>query len=270
MIFVNHCHVFPEAPDLEAQLGIIGTLDKLIDTMKKCGIEKAVAFAPFKEWGWRPTIGENPNRWLIEELPSYPEIVGFACINPRSPGAVRELEEAWRGGLLGVKLHPAIQKFRLNDRSIFGFYEKAQELGMILDFHTGSHGWRLLEYQPLLLDDVAYAFPRLKIVIEHVGGCHFYNQALALLMDKRNVYAGISSCLDESDKRWFLGPRKIEEIASFVGQDKMIYGTDFPYNDWKRIRSDIEIIKGLNLTQSAKESILGASLENLLKNAQQN
>jgi len=265
MIFVNHCHVFPETPDLEAQLGIIGTLDRLVDTMKRCGVEKAVAFAPFEEWGWRPTIGEDPNRWLAEKLPSYPEIVGFACINPKSPGAVKKLEKAWREGLLGVKLHPAIQKFRLNDRSIFGFYEKAEELGMILDFHTGSHGWRLLEYQPLLLDDVAYAFPRLRIVIEHVGGRLFYTQALALLTDKRNVYAGISSCLDENNKKWFLGPRRIEEIASLVGPDRMIYGTDFPYNDWKRIRSDIETIKDLDLTQSAKKRILGASLENLLE-----
>lgn len=269
MIFVNHCHVFPKSPDLEAQLGTIGTLDKLVETMKKCGIQRAVAFAPFRERGWSPSFGESPNRWLIEELPSYPELVGFACINPKSPGAVRELEEAWRGGLLGVKLHPAIQKFRPNDRRFFRFYEKAQELGLILDFHTGSHGWRLLEYQPLLLDDIAHAFPRLKIVVEHVGGRHFYNQALALLMDKENVYAGVTSCLDENNKAWFLGPRKIEELAHLIGPERMIYGTDFPYNDWRRIRSDINIIKSLNLTQPAKESILGASLEKLLKNTRQ-
>jgi len=269
MLFVNHCHVFPESPDLEANLGIIGTLDRLVDTMKKCGIGKAVAFAPFEEWGWRPSIGESPNHWLAEKLQSYPEIVGFACINPKSSEAVKELERARGEGLLGVKLHPAIHKFRLNDTNIFPFYRKAEELGMLLDFHTGSHGWRLLEYQPLLLDDVAFAFPDLRIVIEHVGGRHFYGQALALLMDKKNVYAGISSCLDEGNKSWFLGPAIVEEIASLVGPDRMIYGTDFPYNDWRRTRRDIEIIRSLDLPESAKERILGGSLEGLLKDAQQ-
>jgi len=90
-----------------------------------------------------------------------------------------------------------------------------------------------------------------------------------LLMDKENVYAGVTSCLDENNKAWFLGPRKIEELAHLIGPERMIYGTDFLYNDWRRIRSDINIIKSLNLTQPAKESILGASLEKLLKNAQQ-
>jgi len=47
---------------------------------------------------------------------------------------------------------------------------------------------------------------------------------------------------------------------------RIIYGTDFPYNDRKCIRSDIETIKNSNLTQTAKENVLGASLENLLKN----
>ena len=33
----------------------------------------------------------------------------------------------------------------------------------------------------------------------------------------------------------------------------MIYGTDFPYNDWKLIQKDIERVKNLNLTESAME-----------------
>ncbi len=246
------------------ELGTIGTLDKLVSTMKECGIDKAVAFAPFEEW--TPSSVGDPNDWLANELPSYSEIVGYACINPKSPGAVEKLEKAWRRDLLGAKLHPAIHKFRLNDKEIFGFYRKAEELGMVLDFHTGSHGWRLLEYQPLLLDDVAYAFPELKMVMEHVGGRYFYHQAMALMLDKKNVYAGISSCLDEDANRaWFLGAKKLEEIAALVGEDRMIYGTDFPYNDSKRILSDIKIIKSLKLMHSAREKILGGNLERLIK-----
>jgi len=269
-LFVNHCHVFPKKSDSPGELGIIGTLDKLVDTMKKCRINKAVAFAPFEEQGWTQSIKRDANDWLAEELPSYHEIVGFACINPKSPKSLEKLEKAWRKGLLGVKLHPPIQEFRPNDEKIFEFYLKAQELGMILDFHTGTHGWRLLEYQPLLIDDVAYAFPKLNIVIEHVGGRYFYNQAMALMADKKNVYAGISSCLDEkANKSWFLGAEKIEEIDALIGGERIIYGTDFPYNDWKRILKDVEIIKNSNLTESTKEKTLGGNLERLIKTVPQ-
>jgi len=49
MIFVNHYCVFPETPDLEAQLKIIRTLNRLIEMMKKYRIKKTVSFAPLKE-----------------------------------------------------------------------------------------------------------------------------------------------------------------------------------------------------------------------------
>ena len=265
MLFVNHCHVFPESPDLPAQLGVVGTLDRLVDVMKRCGIDRAVAFAPFEEWGWSSAFGGDPNEWLADELPSYPELVGFACINPKSPDAVERLERAWRRGLLGVKLHPPIQRFRPNDRSLFRFYGKAEELGMVLDFHTGIHGWRLTEYQPLLLDDVAYEFPNLKIIMEHVGGALFYNQAVAVMLDKRNVYAGVATVLDENAVSWFLGAEKIEELVKLIGEDRLVYGTDFPYNGWERISKDIEMIKNLDISESAKKKILGENLARILK-----
>jgi len=62
MLFVNHCHVFPDSPDLEANLGIVGTLDRLVDAMKKCGIRKAVAFAPFEDWGLESIHRREPQR----------------------------------------------------------------------------------------------------------------------------------------------------------------------------------------------------------------
>ena len=256
-MFVNHCHVFPESMRAD------GTLEALIETMKECGIDRAVAFAPFEEW--TPQSVGDPNEWLARMLPSYPEIVGFACINPSSRDSVERLEKAWSLGLLGVKLHPAIQRFRLNDRGIYGFYSKAQELGVVLDFHTGVHGWRILEYHPLLLDDVAYTFPELKIIIEHVGGRSLYSDALTLLLNNGNVYAGISSCLnEEKHKAWYIGPERVEELARVIGADRMIYGTDFPYNKAEEIKRDIETIMGLRLTDDEKGSIMGGCLEGIL------
>ncbi len=257
-MFANHCHVFPEVMRTD------GTLNKLVNLMKNCGIDRAVAFAPFIEQ--TPEKIGDPNDWLANELKSYPEIVGFACINPISRDAVKQLEEAWNKNLLGVKLHPAIQKFRLNNKKIFDFYKKAQELDMILDFHTGVHGWRLLEYHPLLLDDVAYDFPELKMIVEHVGGRNFYDEAVALMLNNKNVYAGISSCLNkETHKAWYIGAEKVEEITSLIGEDRIIYGTDFPYNDLNHIFNDIKTIKHLNLTLQSKEKMLGDNLKRLLR-----
>ena len=40
-IFANHAHVFPKESKPE------GTVDKLLELMNECEIEKAVCFAPF-------------------------------------------------------------------------------------------------------------------------------------------------------------------------------------------------------------------------------
>ena len=263
MIFVNHCHVFP--PSMKSE----GTLDVLVKTMRACSIDRAVAFAPFEE-RTPPSIGD-PNEWLIRNLPSYPEIVGFACINPLSRNSVEKLEKAWSQGLLGVKLHPPIQRFRINDSKAYSFYSKAQELGVILDFHTGVHGWRLMEYRPLLLDDVAYAFPDLKIIIEHVGGRGLYDEALALLLNKRNVYAGISSCLnEETHKAWYIGTEGVEELADLIGEDRLIYGTDFPCicscgDQYGPNRRHLNILRDLELEEEVYEVIIYKNAERVLK-----
>lgn len=75
-------------------------------------------------------------------------------------------------------------------------YSAAQENGLFLSFHTGLHWYRIADYQPLLFDEVAWNFPRLKFSMEHVGGYHFFRDALAVICnnhhrasDPRRVYA---------------------------------------------------------------------------------
>ena len=43
---------------------------------------------------------------------------------------------------------------------------------------------------------------------------------------------------------WFLGAEKIEELVKLIGEDRLVYGTDFPYNGWERIFKDIENMEG--------------------------
>jgi len=86
-----------------------------------------------------------------------------------------------------------------------------------------------------------------------------------LTISKRNVYAGVATVLDEHAVSWFLGAEKIEELVKLIGEDRLVYGTDFPYNGWERISKDIEMIKNLDISESAKKKILGENLARILK-----
>ena len=135
--------------------------------------------------------------------------------------------------------------------------------------HTGVHGWNLESYLPLLIDKVAQAFPKLHIIIEHLGGEAFFNQALAVLQNNSNTYAGITTTLlrilHGKWNPWYQGTERIKIVIRRIGEERVIYGTDFPYNDVMITQKEIEIIKNLELNDRVKNKILGKNLEKLLK-----
>jgi predicted TIM-barrel fold metal-dependent hydrolase len=117
----------------------------------------------------------------------------------------------------------------INDADLWPFYEKAQELGIVLDFHTGF-SWvppgKGKYAMPHLLDDVARDFPELKIVAFHMGypRCDDLNM---VAMGHPNVYLSLSLLVP-----WALSaPRKFAKILGeglrFAGPDRIVWGTDY-------------------------------------------
>ncbi|MDI6795674.1 MAG: amidohydrolase family protein [Desulfatibacillaceae bacterium] len=117
----------------------------------------------------------------------------------------------------------------INDPDLWPFYEKAQELDIVLDIHTGFC-WvppgKSKYALPIHLDDVARDFPGLKIVAFHMG-YPYCDDLNMVAMGHPNVYVCLSLLVP-----WALcAPRKfakiIGEALRFVGPDKIIWGTDY-------------------------------------------
>jgi predicted TIM-barrel fold metal-dependent hydrolase len=116
----------------------------------------------------------------------------------------------------------------INDPDLWPFYAKAEELGIVLDIHTGF-SWvppgKSKYALPILLDDVARDFPNLKIVAFHMG-YPYCDDLNMVAMGHPNVYLCLSLiCL------WALSaPRKfatiIGEALRFAGPDRIIWGSD--------------------------------------------
>lgn len=262
-ILANHAHVFPDS------IWEKGSVKNLLRVLDECQIEKCVVFAPFKEFleNW----DYNPNQWLAKKIKSYPRLIGYGSINPLSLHALHELQRVKDLGFKGVKLHPAVQNFNVLCKKAMKFYQKAEELKIILDFHTGIHRHRIKDDHPLMFDEIAHKFPNLVFVMEHIGGYSFFKDAVAVIQNnvgeirKSNIYAGIASVFDiDNNPSWYLGKQKIEELIHLIGDNNLIFGLDFPYNDSERIQKDIEIIKTLHVSLETKEKILGKNLRNLL------
>lgn len=259
-IIANHAHVFPREVWPE------GSIDELLKLMDACQIEEAVAFAPFTSQVQE--VGIEPNRWLAQELTKYDRIYGFGTIDLEAGHLARQAETIAQLGFKGVKLHPAYQKFNILAEELHEFYAAAEELGLLLCFHLGVHWHLIKDYHPLLCDELAHLYPRLKFTMEHVGGLSFFLDAVAVLtnnLESKNVYAGITSVLNKKKNLlWYLGPERMELLAALIGSKQMIFGLDFPYNGVYETRESIEVIKGLDLPKQDQDRILGGNLDTLL------
>jgi len=175
-----------------------------------------------------------PNEYVMDLVKRFPEsfIGGFASVDPwKGKAALHEIERAVKElGMMGVKFHPPVQQFFTNDRRFYPIYELCSNLGVPVQFHTGTTGVGInmkesrihLKYgQPLHLDDVAADFPNLTII-----ACHpswpWQEETLMILLHKENVFNELSGW----NPRYF-SPALKKEINGRL-QDKFMFGSDYP------------------------------------------
>jgi uncharacterized protein len=117
----------------------------------------------------------------------------------------------------------------MNDPELWPFYEKAQELDIVLDFHTGMV-WvppgKSKYCHPGQLDDVARDFPDLKINAFHMG--YPYSDVLNMVaLGHPNVFICMSLLVPWALTAPYKFARLIGEAIRFVGPDKITWGTDY-------------------------------------------
>ena len=264
-IWANHAHVFPAETRPE------GTVEELLRLMDECEIERAVAFAPF---GRIKQLDIDQNTWLYDQIKTRSDrLIGFGTIDMSAGNYGSQVDHIKELGFPGIKLHPAAQRFHILSEPLLEVYSRAEEADLFLVFHTGVHWHRLLDFRLVEFDEIAYRFPRLRFSLEHVGGYAFFHEAIAVIQNnslrqhpggKGTVYAGLTSVFSPEAPHWYLPPSKIEELIFLVGENRVIFGLDFPYNSAAYIRHAIDTIRHLNISQSAVERILGGNLRQLL------
>jgi predicted TIM-barrel fold metal-dependent hydrolase len=192
-------------------------------------------------------LGAKGNDEIAAIAKRWPErLVPFGSVNPTYAEAAGEFRRGVKElGLRGFKLSPIYQKFHPMDPGACRIYTLAQEWGIPLMFHTATAQAAdvpLRWADPLLFDDVAYAFPRLKIVMAHLG--HPWQRECIVMARKHpNVYMELSATFY---RPWSLFNALM--LAWEWSQDhKIFFGTDWP------VTTPRETMEGLrNLNQLAR------------------
>ncbi|MBI3682894.1 MAG: amidohydrolase [Acidobacteria bacterium] len=173
-------------------------------------------------------VGRKGNDETAAIAGRWPEkLVPFGSVNPLFPDALEEFERGVKQlALKGYKLSPIYQRFEPMDARACRIYARAEEWGIPLIFHTATAQAAdvpLKWANPVLFDDVAYAFPRLKIIMAHLG--HPWQRECVVMMRKHpNVYAELSG---NFYRRWDFYQALL--VALEWGQThKILFGSDWP------------------------------------------
>lgn len=260
-----------QQPDMElsADIAVFRDIEKtlsltypenLLRQMEEAGVAQSVLYA------CEAPIVYASNEYVSDLCRQNPDsLIGFASVNPNREDAVDVIEKAIvQLGLKGIKFHPPLQKFYPNDRKIFPIYEKAIELNVPVVFHVGTTPFgsmvRLDQANPILLDDVACAFPELRIMLTHLGTL-WHNESFMVVEKNPNVFIDTSAYVYEIKE--LLTHNLIER----VGEDKFIFGTDYPmpFGGAMHNMSDfVDCINQLELSDDVKEKIFHKNFQILL------
>jgi hypothetical protein len=246
----------PEIKRLFAQSGSLQRLERglspaeVVAAMDAAGIERLC----LTTWT-APDRQITTNEQIAEFIRDYPaRFVGIAGVDLHRPvEAVRQLDRAVREfNFKALRVIPWLWKLPPNDRLYYPLYVKCIELDIPFCTqvgHTGplmpSETGRPIPY----IDEVALTFPELRIVGGHIG-YPWTDEMIALAWKHEHVYIDTSAYLP----RYY--PPQLLHFMNTYGQDKVLFGTNFPMLDLKQCADQA---KALELKPEAKAKFLAGN-----------
>jgi uncharacterized protein len=164
---------------------------------------------------------------VAEALADHPELHGFINIHPHSDDACGRLRYGIEKlGYIGLKLHPRLQKFPLDDVTLRRLVAAAGEMGVPVLIDAFPDGdWLMMGFNPLAFADLARNCPKTRIIIAHFGGHHCLD---FMMLAKRlpNIWFDLSYSL------LYYAGSPVEENLLYCCRSmkyrRIMYGSDYP------------------------------------------
>ena len=251
-----HCHIYPDPiarkavdsveefyPELPKEDLPDGTVRTLLDMGLAAGVSRFVVHSV----ATLPHHVRSVNRFIASsERASGGRFYGLGTLHPDSESVDADFDELLALGLHGVKLHPDIQKYRVDDPRIMRVFERCEALGLPVLVHTGDY--RYDNSNPDRVANVLRAFPRLNFIGAHFGGWSVWEEAAAKLAGFENLTVDTCSSL------FWLGRDRALALVDAYGCDRILFGTDYPM--WRH-GPEIERLSALGLTDDMNRRIFG-------------
>ena len=243
-----------------------------LSQMDRLGIDISIlSVVPLWLFHWTPSeiaqdFCRQANDWLADFVSGSDRLAGMATVPLQAPDtAAKELTRAVTDlGLQGVQIGTTVNGVPLDDEMFKPFFDAAEELGSAVSIHpcysgkpppfqdyymknlTGNPLATATAASRLILSGFLDRHPRLKIILVHAGG--FMPYQIGRLDHGFNVRQETSAHIQKRPseylRRFYFdtithAPAPLAFLVNLVGEDRVILGTDIPFDmadtDFSRI-----------------------------------
>lgn len=256
-----HCHIYPEKIAEKAVhgtdnfYGVVsfckGTVADLKERGEGAGIDRFVV----QSVATTPKQVASINNFIAEQVAfSNGKLIGLGTLHQDSPDMISDVKNVVSLGLKGIKLHPDIQNFKIDEKRHYLMYELACKYNLPILMHTGDN--RYDNSNPNRLKNVLNDFPDLTLIGAHFGGWSVYEEASKELCGYKNLFVDCSSSF------YRLTDEQIKEIIARYGYDKVLFGTDYPM--WNP-EKELERLFSLDVNEDNLKKILSENAKRVFK-----
>jgi len=169
------------------------------------------------------------NDALVDLLAQYPDrFLGSCGLDPDDVTAsIATLQHyVLDGPCTAAFIEPGFHEHMMNEEKLFPIYEfcEKQQIPLMVSF-GGFHGSTDEFCKPILADQVAMTFPKLKMALCH-GGWPWLEAAVRVTFKNENVYLSPDIYALHAP-----GAQSYMEAANYMLREKFIYGSAYPCVD---------------------------------------
>jgi len=195
------------------------------------------------------------NLELKREVEKFPgRFIPFCTVHPRyEEEAIEELRKCVKEwGWKAIKLHPQIGLYPINSISVYSLAHQAVELGFkAILTHSGSIDTGSL-CRPHMVAELAKECPDITIIMGHMGIQEWFD-AIEFAEEQDNIVLETSGSIGRYGQ--------IETAVKTIGAERVIFGTDFPYNS---IPMNLSKVRDADISEADKGLILGRNIARIL------
>jgi len=182
-----------------------GFTEGLLKEMDDAGVEITLLMGGPEDAFWEfKNCSFASNERVLKAVRDHPDrLIGNVYLDPRWPDAIDTFKKYMDEGFKCVKMFPPVG-FMPDDERYFPLYEKIEEAGVPILFHSGQTNIKIISKEPgvrkatnsryanpMNFDMIARLFPKMPIVLAHMG-YPYYVEAWSVAHANSNIYLDIA------------------------------------------------------------------------------